>query len=152
MTLPLSALQFQSILSLCIIHSTADKDISPSSNPAVLVVEREGAELGPGQPQQLRVIGCRTTQVKLSWAAPEGGLKPRSYQLYHSETLLGTMHLTLVTFLGALSCHRGIVDSKICRSRGGWVVGDYTDYSIFPEAGSPPVLPATAPDFPKALG
>ncbi|XP_048875767.1 uncharacterized protein LOC125746139 [Brienomyrus brachyistius] len=56
-TLSLSALQSQSTLSLRVIHSTADNDISPSSEPAPLLVEREGAELRPGQPQQLCVMG-----------------------------------------------------------------------------------------------
>ncbi|KAJ8408664.1 hypothetical protein AAFF_G00252990 [Aldrovandia affinis] len=90
LTLPNSALRSGHTLSLRLVLSTDGGDVSPRSEPTLLAAESEGAELVPGPPQQLRVIGCTPTQVRLSWAAPEGGVKPRMYQLYRGETLLDT--------------------------------------------------------------
>ncbi|XP_061118042.1 uncharacterized protein LOC133141487 [Conger conger] len=97
LTLPNSALQSGGTLSLLLVQSTDGGDISPCSEPTLLAVESKGVELVPGPPQQLRVIGCTPTQARLSWAAPQGGVKPRMYQLYRGETLLDT-----TTELGAI--------------------------------------------------
>ncbi|KAG9353860.1 hypothetical protein JZ751_011984 [Albula glossodonta] len=91
-------------LSLCVIHSTEGGDVSPCSEPTLLALESKGAELVPGPPKQLRVIGCTPTQIRLGWAAPAGGVKPKMYQLYRGETLLDT-----ITDQGAVSCVRAVV-------------------------------------------
>ncbi|KAJ8286811.1 hypothetical protein GJAV_G00043530 [Gymnothorax javanicus] len=88
MTLPNSALQSGSTLSLHLILSTDGGDVSPSSDPTQLVMESTGMQQVPGPPKQLRVIGCTPTQARLSWTAPEGGVKPKMYQVYCEETLL----------------------------------------------------------------
>ncbi|KAG7476469.1 hypothetical protein MATL_G00083090 [Megalops atlanticus] len=90
LTLPSSALQSRRTLSLCLVQSTTGGDVSPCSDPTLLAVESKEAGSVPGPPQQLCVIGCTPTQVRLSWAAPEGGVKPRMYQLYRGDRLLDT--------------------------------------------------------------
>ncbi|KAJ8347001.1 hypothetical protein SKAU_G00284020 [Synaphobranchus kaupii] len=102
LTLPNSTLQSRCTLSLRLVQSTDGGDVSPCSEPTLLAVESKGVELMPGPPQQLRVIGCTPTQVRLSWAAPEGGLKPRMYQLYCGEMLLETT-MELGAIMGGLS-------------------------------------------------
>ncbi|XP_064165613.1 uncharacterized protein LOC135240180 [Anguilla rostrata] len=90
LTLPNSALQSGRTLSLHLVQSTDGGDVSPCSEPTLLAVDSKGAELVPGPPRELRVIGCTPTQARLSWCAPEGGVKPRLYQLYRGETPLET--------------------------------------------------------------
>ncbi|XP_029622561.1 uncharacterized protein LOC115202605 [Salmo trutta] len=89
-TLPVSVLKPGHEFSLRLIHSTADGDTSPCSEPVLLVIESEETGTRPGPPQKLRVIGCTASHVQLSWVAPAGELKPQVYQLYRGETLLDT--------------------------------------------------------------
>lgn len=90
MTLLVSLLQVGHDLSLRLVLSTNDGDTSPCSEPTLLVTEPGGAGTRPGPPQELRVIGCTSSQVRLGWLAPVGGLKPKAYKLHKGKTLLDT--------------------------------------------------------------
>ncbi|XP_041706767.1 uncharacterized protein LOC121541656 [Coregonus clupeaformis] len=101
-TLPVSVLKPGHEFSLRLIHSTSDGDTSSCSEPVLLAIESEGTGTRPGPPQELRVIGCTTSHVRLSWVAPAGELKPKVYQLYRGETLLDTT-TELKAVVGGLS-------------------------------------------------
>ncbi|KAK1155802.1 hypothetical protein AOXY_G26640 [Acipenser oxyrinchus oxyrinchus] len=69
--------------------STPGDDTSPYSEAVRWAVQKETSL--PGSPQDLRVIGCTQTQVKLSWAPPADPQGPlKGYQLFRGETLLDT--------------------------------------------------------------
>ncbi|XP_053086625.1 uncharacterized protein LOC113531615 [Pangasianodon hypophthalmus] len=87
-TLPHSHFQHKLSLSLRLSLSTSDGDVSPFSERVEIRVE--GVEIRPGPPQDLRVISCTATEVRLKWAGPEGNVKPRSFQVYCDDVLLET--------------------------------------------------------------
>ncbi|XP_058842659.1 uncharacterized protein LOC117396984 isoform X2 [Acipenser ruthenus] len=69
--------------------STPGGDTSPYSEAVRWAVQTEASL--PGSPQDLRVIGCTQTQVKLSWAPPADPQGPlKGYQLFRGETPLDT--------------------------------------------------------------
>ncbi|XP_063067196.1 uncharacterized protein LOC134458698 [Engraulis encrasicolus] len=68
--------------------STCDGDVSPLSKPLLVQVEVGTGLRGPAPPRELRVIGCTSTQVHLSWAEPEGEARVKGYHIYHEDVLL----------------------------------------------------------------
>ncbi|KAL7838242.1 hypothetical protein AOLI_G00266460 [Acnodon oligacanthus] len=87
-TLPQSHLQSKQSLSLQLNLSTSDGDTSPFSDPVEMTVERTG--IRPGTPQELHIIDCTATQVRLRWAEPNGKVKPKSFQVYCDDVLVET--------------------------------------------------------------
>lgn len=87
-TLPSSHFQHKHSLSLQIHFSTSDGDTSPFGEPVEISVK--GVELRLEPPQDLRVISCTATEVRLKWAGPEKDVKPRSFQVYCDSVLLET--------------------------------------------------------------
>ncbi|XP_036436094.1 uncharacterized protein LOC118814548 [Colossoma macropomum] len=87
-TLPQSHLQIKQSLSLHLNLSTSDGDTSPFSDPVEMTLETTG--IRPGTPQELRVIGCTATQVRLRWVEPNGEVKPKSFQVYCDDVLVET--------------------------------------------------------------
>ncbi|XP_042580999.1 uncharacterized protein LOC109064978 isoform X2 [Cyprinus carpio] len=99
-TIPISPKQSKEPLSLQLNLSTPDGDISPFSEPVVITPEQLDTRLKP--PRELCVIGSTATQVRLCWIEPEGGAKPKSYQIYCNDTLVKTTALLGAT-VGCLS-------------------------------------------------
>ncbi|XP_058239892.1 uncharacterized protein LOC131348736 isoform X2 [Hemibagrus wyckioides] len=89
-TLPHSHFQHKhsKSLSLRLNLSTSDGDTSPFSE--LVEIRVKGVELRPGPPQDLCVISCTATEVRLKWAEPEGVIKPGSFQVYCDNVLLET--------------------------------------------------------------
>ncbi|XP_066516356.1 uncharacterized protein [Hoplias malabaricus] len=87
-TLPHSHVQSKRLLSLRLKLFTSDGDTSAFSDPVQVTVER--MESRPGMPQELRVINCTATQVRLTWVEPKGTAKPRSFQVYCDDLLVET--------------------------------------------------------------
>ncbi|KAI7813022.1 hypothetical protein IRJ41_013808 [Triplophysa rosa] len=93
-TLPVSTNRSVDSLSLRLNLSTSDGDVSPFSDP---VVTLETLDTTIKCPQELCVIGCTATHAHLRWVEPEGGVKPKSYQIYCNGTMVKT-----TTLLGAV--------------------------------------------------
>ncbi|XP_056600847.1 uncharacterized protein LOC130418780 isoform X2 [Triplophysa dalaica] len=93
-TLPVSTNRSVESHSLRLNLSTSDGDVSPFSDP---VVTLEPLDTTIKCPQELCVIGCTATHVHLRWVEPEGGVKPKSYQIFCNDTLVKT-----TTLLGAV--------------------------------------------------
>lgn len=89
-TLPVSTNRSVDSHSLRLNLSTSDGDVSPFSDP---VVTLEPLDTTIKCPQELCVIGCTATHVHLRWVEPEGGVKPKSYQIYCNDTLVKTTTL-----------------------------------------------------------
>ncbi|KAI4873546.1 hypothetical protein NFI96_027187, partial [Prochilodus magdalenae] len=87
-TVPQSHLQSNQFLSLRLNLSTSDGDTSPFSDPVEIRLARAGDR--PGAPQELRVLGCTATQVRLRWAEPKGEVKPKSFQVFCDDVLVET--------------------------------------------------------------
>lgn len=88
-TLPHSHFQHKQSksLSLRLNLSTSDGDTSPFSESVEISLKRE---LKPGPPQELCVISCTATEVRLKWAEPEGEVKSGLFQVYCDNVLLET--------------------------------------------------------------
>lgn len=90
-TFPVSTKPSMDSLSLRLNLSTSDGDVSPFSDPVVITLELLDTTLKC--PQKLCVIGCTATHARLRWVEPEGGVKPRSYQIYCNDTMVKTTTL-----------------------------------------------------------
>ncbi|XP_047665534.1 uncharacterized protein LOC125140355 [Tachysurus fulvidraco] len=75
-------------LSLQLHLSTSDGDTSPFSENVGISLKR--VELKPGPPQELRVISCTATEVRLKWGEPEAEVKSGLFQVYCDNVLLET--------------------------------------------------------------